>query len=169
MGAFPEQHRGLGLLAAARLPLPFDEERKLVSMTIGRIAALIGVALLVLVTNVAASVLYMVIYGHIIDPGHEPKHYQDHIQVAGPYCSIVAGIPILFLAGWWVAGWWRRSLGIRGAICVWLAYTVIDLSILLIAGLSLGIVALFIVSFATKLVAVYWGALTRLNDRSEPI
>ena len=136
-------------------------------MTIGRIAALIGVAMLVLVTNVAVSVLYMVIYGHIIDPGHEPKYYQDHIQVAGPYCSIVAGKPIMFLAGWWVAGWWRRTLGIRGAICVWLAYTVIDLSILLIAGLSLGVGALFIVSFATKLAAVYWGASTRLNNRAE--
>ena len=137
-------------------------------MTIGRIAALIGVAMLVLVTNVAASVLYMVIYGHIIDPGHEPKYYQDHIQVAGPYCSIVAGIPIMFLAGWWVAGWWRRSLGIRGAICVWLAYTVIDFLILLIGGLSWGVSALFVISFATKLAAVNWGASTRLKNRAEP-
>ena len=138
-------------------------------MIVGRIAALIGSALLLLITNVVFSVLYMVIYGHIIDPGHEPKYYQDHIQVAGPYCSIVAGIPIMFLASWWVAGWWRRTLGIRGAICVWLAYMVIDLSILLIAGLSLGVGALFIVSFATKLAAVYWGASTRLNKRAEQL
>ena len=95
----------------------FGEERKLASMTISRIAALIGVAMLVLVTNVAASVLYMVIYGHIIDPGHEPKYYQDHIQVAGPYCSIVAGIPIMFLAGWLVAtnfGHSRSNLCLAG-------------------------------------------------------
>lgn len=115
-------------------------------MTLGRVLALFGVALLVLVTNVAVSVLYMVIYGHILDPGHEPNYYQDHIQVAGPYCSIVAGIPILFLAGWWVAGWWRRSLVVRGALVVWLAYTVIDLTILLIAGLSLGVGVLFVMS-----------------------
>ncbi len=72
-------------------------------MTIGRALALIGVAILVLITNVAASILYMAVYGHMIDPGHEAKYYQDHIQIAGPYCSIVAGIPIMFLAGWWVA------------------------------------------------------------------
>ena len=120
-------------------------------MTLGRVLALIGVALLVLVTNVAVSVLYMVVYGHILDPGHEPKYYQDHIQVAGPYCSIVAGIPILFLAGWWVAGWWRRSMGFRGALIIWLAYTIIDLSILLMAGLSFGVGVLFVISFATKL------------------
>ena len=136
-------------------------------MTLSRIAALVGVALLVLVINVAASILYMIVFGHLIDPGHEPKYYHDHIQVAGPYCSIVAGIPIMFLAGWWVANWWHRSLGVRGAVSVWLAYTVIDLSILLLAGLSLGVGALFIISFATKLAAVYWGASTRLKNRAE--
>ena len=73
----------------------------------------------------------------------------------------------MFLAGWWVAGWWRRTLDARGAICVWLAYMVIDLSILLIAGFTLAIAALFVISFATKLVAVYWGASTRLKNRAE--
>ncbi len=128
-------------------------------MTIGRALALIGVAILVLITNVAASILYMAVYGHMIDPGHEAKYYQDHIQIAGPYCSIVACIPIMFLAGWW-----RRSLGVRGAFFVWLAYTIIDLSILLIAGLSLGVGILFVNSLATKLAAGYWVASTRLRS-----
>ncbi|MFN7732855.1 MAG: hypothetical protein ACK5OB_13195 [Pirellula sp.] len=133
-------------------------------LTPGRVAALVGVALLVMITNVAASILYMVFYGHVLDPGHEPQYYQDHIQVAGPYCSIVAGIPILFLAGWWVAGWWQRSLGYRGVFFVWLVYTLIDVSILLIAGMSLGMGTLFIVSFATKLAAGYCGASARLRQ-----
>mgnify|MGYP000443690580 FL=1 len=47
----------------------------------------------------------MVVYGHLIDPGHDEQYYRDHIQVAAPYCSIVAGIPLMFLAGWWVGGW----------------------------------------------------------------
>ncbi len=132
-------------------------------MTIKRVVALIGVSLLVLITNVAASILYMVLYGHVIDPGHDPKYYQDHIQIAGPYCSIVAGIPIMFVVGWWVAGWWRRTLNYRGVFVVWLAYTIIDLSILLIAGLSLGVGLLFVLSFATKLAAAYWGAYVRLK------
>lgn len=134
-------------------------------MTFGRIVSLIGVALLVMVLNIAASVLYMVLYGHVINPGHEPKFYQDHIQVAGPYCSIVAGIPLMFVAGWWVAGWWDRSLATRGAFVVWLAYTVIDLTILFFAGLTFGVGVLFVVSFATKLAAAYAGATTRLRRR----
>ncbi len=105
--------------------------------TVGRILALLGVALLVLTANVVASILYMVVYGHVIDPGHDPKYYEAHIQVAGPYCSIVAGIPISIFAGWWVAGWWQRSLKHLGAICVWLAYTIIDFLVLVIVGMSL--------------------------------
>jgi hypothetical protein len=40
------------------------------------------VAILVLVANVAVSILYMIVYGHVIDPGHEPTYYDDHIQAA---------------------------------------------------------------------------------------
>ena len=72
-------------------------------MTLARFAWPLGVALLVLVVNVAVSILYMVVYGHLISPGHEEQYYHDHIKVAAPYCSIVAGIPLMFLAGWWVA------------------------------------------------------------------
>ncbi|HEU4390981.1 MAG TPA: hypothetical protein VFV34_24460 [Blastocatellia bacterium] len=74
-------------------------------MTFGRVAVLVGVAVLVLVANVAASIGYMVLYSYAIDPGHEAKYYNDHIQVAGPYCSIVAGIPLMFAA---VAGFRTR-------------------------------------------------------------
>lgn len=137
-------------------------------MTFGRVALLVGVAVLVLVANVAASIGYMVVYGHVIDPGHEAKYYNDHIQIAGPYCSIVAGIPLMFAAGWWVTGWWRRVLGMRPAWVVWVAYTVIDLLILLAAGLSLGVGVLIVVSCATKLVAALFGAKRRLARPAEP-
>lgn len=136
-------------------------------MTVGRVALLVGVAILVLVVNVAISILYMVVYGHVIDPGHEPNYYNDHIQVAAPYCSIVAGIPLMFLAGWWVAGWWRRAGGVRAALIVWFAYAVIDLAILLAARISLGIALLFIVSFATKLAAANFGARLRIARPAE--
>lgn len=137
-------------------------------MTVSRVASLIGVAVSVLVANVTVSILYMVVYGHIINPGHDPQYYTDHIQVAGPYCSIVAGIPLMFLAGWWVAGWWQRALGVRAAWIVWLAYTVIDLVILVAAGMSLDVAFLFVTSFATKLAAAHLGALLRITRPAEP-
>src|SRR5215203_5958587 len=98
-------------------------------MTLGRLAWLVGVALLVLVVNVAVSVLYMVVYGHLIDPGHEEQYYRDHINVAAPYCSIVAGIPLMFLAGWWVGSWWQREFALKSSLVVWLVYAVIDIAI----------------------------------------
>ena len=141
-------------------------------MTLGRVALLVGVAMLVLVANVAASIGYMVLYGYVIDPGHDEKYYNDHIQIAGPYCSIVAGIPLMFAAGWWVTGWWRRVLGMRPAWVVWVAYAVIDLLILLAAGLSAGLSladgVLVVVSLATKLAAALFGARLRLARPAEP-
>ena len=40
-------------------------------MTFSRLAWLVGVAILVMVVNVAVSILYMVVYSHLIDRGHQ--------------------------------------------------------------------------------------------------
>lgn len=128
-------------------------------MTIGRLAWLVGVALLVMVVNVGGSILYMVVYGHLIDPGHEEQYYRDHIRVAAPYCSIVAGIPLMFLAGWWVGGWWEGELGTNAALAVGLTYALIDIAVLLSAGMTVRIAVLFAVSILTKLAAVYVGVM----------
>jgi hypothetical protein len=128
-------------------------------MTLGRVAVLVGVALLVMAANVAVSILYMVVYGHLIDPGHEQEYYQEHVKIAAPYCSIVAGMPLMFFAGWWVSGFWDGQLGVRGALIVWLAYAVIDLPIVAASGLTARTAVLVGVSLLTKLAAVYLGAL----------
>jgi hypothetical protein len=128
-------------------------------MTLARLAWLVGVALLVLVVNVAASILYMVVYSYVINPGHEDRYYKDHVQVAAPYCSIVAGIPLMFLAGWWVGGWWEGDFAVKAAVTVWLAYFLIDIAVLLAAGMTTKGAVLVAVSFTTKLAAVYAGAL----------
>jgi hypothetical protein len=132
-------------------------------MTFWKVLLLIGVALLVMVANVACSVLYMVIYGNFIDPGHDQQYYNDHVQVAAPYCSIVAGIPLMLFAGWWVSGWWQRSSGSRPAWIVWLAYALIDLTIIaLAASLTLWDGLIVAISILTKLGAVLVGARLRL-------
>ena len=128
-------------------------------MTPGRLAWLVGLALLVMVVNLAVSILYMVVYSYLIDPGHEEQYYLNHIEVAAPYCSIVAGIPLMFLAGWWVGGWWESKFAVKAALVVWSAYALIDFGVLLAAGLTAGIAVLFAVSFLTKVIAVYLGAL----------
>ncbi len=128
-------------------------------MTLGRVAILVGIALSVMVINVAFSVLYMVVYGYVIDPGHANAYYQEHIEKAAPYCSIVAGIPLMFLAGWWVGSFWDVGLAVRSAIIVWLTYAVIDLAICAASGMTAKIGVLVADSLLTKLAAVYFGAL----------
>src|SRR5215204_599267 len=128
-------------------------------MSIGRMAWLVGVAVLVLIVNVGVSIVYMVVYSYLIDPGHDEQYYREHIEVAAPYCSVVAGMPLMFLAGWWVAGWWQGQFAVKAALVVWLAYALIDIAVLVGAGLMTRIAVLFAVSFLTKLAAVYVGAL----------
>lgn len=130
-------------------------------MTFARVAWLVGVAVLVLITNVAVSFLYMVVYGHVIDPGHPESYYREHIKVAAPYCSIIAGVPLMFLAGWWVGGWWEGSFAVTAALVVWLSYALIDLTVLLAVGLTTKAAVLVAVSLLTKLAAVYVGAVVR--------
>ena len=122
-------------------------------MTLGRVAALAGLALGVMAVNVAISILYMVVYSYAIDPGHEKAYYEAHIKIAAPYCSIVAGIPLMFLVGWWV--------GVRPAIAVWLVYALVDVAAFAASGPTLSMGALVAVSLLTKLVSAYLGALAR--------
>ena len=130
---------------------PFAPMIMLGHMTLGRVAALTGLALGVMALNVVAVILYMVVYSYAIDPGHEPAYYEAHAQIAAPYCSIVAGIPLMFLVGWWV--------GRRPAILVCLIYAVVNFAVLAASGLTLRIGALFAVTFLTQLVSAYLGAL----------
>ncbi len=65
----------------------------------------------------------------------------------------------MFLAGRVVGGWWEREFAIKAGLTIWLAYALIDIAVLLAAGMTVRIAVLFAVSFATKLVAVYFGAL----------
>ena len=123
----------------------------LLHMTLGRVAALAALALGVIAVNVAISILYMVVYSYVIDPGHEQAYYEAHVKIAGPYCGIVGGIPLMFLVGWWV--------GMRPAIVVWLVCAVIDVAVLAGYGLTLRGGVFVAVSLVTKLASAYLGAL----------
>ena len=135
-------------------------------INLNRIAWLVGIALLVMVANILASVLYMVVYSYLIDPGHEKEYYDAHVQVAAPYCSIVAGIPLMFFAGWWAGGWWRGEFAVRSTLVIWLTYAVLDVAIIWAAGAGSSIGVLVAISLLTKLAAVYFGALFANRSRS---
>lgn len=132
-------------------------------MTIGRLAWIIGAAILVLAINVGVSILYVAIYSYLINPRHDERFYQEYAKVAAPYSSIVAGIPLMFLICWWVASWWEADFGVKAAIFVWLVYAVIDVLVLASAGMSSSVptrmIVLTAISIITKFAAAYLGGI----------
>jgi hypothetical protein len=128
-------------------------------MTLGRVAILMGCAVGVVAAGVVITVLYMVVYGHLINPGHEQAYYDAHVQVAGPYIGIVAGIPLMFFAGLLVGRFWSADLAVQAALITWLAYAVIDVGVAVAWGLTPRLIAVVAVSVLTKLAAAYAGGL----------
>ena len=129
-------------------------------MDIKRLVWIIGAAIFILVVNVGLSVLYMVIYGYVINPGHDAQFYQDHVQIAAPYCSIVFGIPLFYFVCRWIGGKWERSFTVKAAISVWIAYALIDITVLFASGLTLWISGLMTISLITKLTSAYLGGIS---------
>jgi len=117
------------------------------------------------VANVMLFFLFMVLYGHVINPGHEDSFYQEAANRFGPYASIIGGMPVFFLTGVVL----RRFLGERAlkvAITAWAIYLVVDVAIIIAVAADqiAAFLPLMVVSFATKLAAIYLGARTSSKD-----
>lgn len=105
-------------------------------------------------------VLYMVVYSYLIDPGHDEAFYQAYAQLSAPYSSIVAGMPLMFLAGRWIGGKFPKGNSVKAALLVWLVYFLLDFAIVSAVGALAQIALLFVISFATKFAAAYLGGLS---------
>lgn len=117
-------------------------------------------ALGVMIINILISILYMVVYSHVIDPGHDEAYYQAHAQISTPYSAIIAGIPLMFLAGRWIGGKFPKGNSVAAALLMWFVYFLLDLTIIAAAGVLTQIAVLFVISFFTKLAAAYFGGLS---------
>ncbi len=117
-------------------------------------------ALGVMIVSVLISVLWVVIYSYWIDPGHDSDYYQAYAQVAAPYCGIVGGIPLMFLAGRRIGGKFPQGNRVKAALLVWLVYFLIDFAVIAAAGALAQIALLFAASFSTKFVSAYLGGLS---------
>jgi hypothetical protein len=127
-------------------------------MKINRIFWIIGAALLAMILNVLAFVLWMVIYGHFINLGQPEAFYQERAQEMGPYSSIVTGIPIFFVVSYFLARKWEAGFAFVAAFAFWLLYAIVDVSILVLSGWgNFTFSILVFVSMATKLGASLFG------------
>jgi hypothetical protein len=129
------------------------------STTKNRWVWIVPAAIAVFVTNVAIHILYMVAYYHLINPGQDTAHYQAHSKLSAPYSSIVIGMPLMFLVCRWIGGRFEARLSVTAALCVWVVYFVIDITVLVFTGEFGRLALLFVISFVTKLAAAYLGGL----------
>ncbi len=129
------------------------------SATKNRWLWIIPAAIIVLVLNVGIHILYMVAYSYVINPGQDAAHYQAHAQVSAPYSSIVVGMPLMFLVCRWVGRRFAARFSVPAALLVWLAYWLIDVTVLVFAGELHRLALLFVISFVTKFAAAYLGGL----------
>lgn len=120
---------------------------------------IVPAALIVLIGNVGIHVLYMVAYSYLINPGQDMANYQAHAQFSAPYSSIVVGIPLMFLVCRWIGKKFAAESSVTAALLVWLVYFLIDLTVILFAGALGGLAFFFVISFATKFAAAYFGGL----------
>ncbi len=123
----------------------------------------IGVALVIMVVDVAISFPVVAVYAYFIEPGHDAAFYESAAQRIAPWSSVVAGVFLFFGALYWLTRRKPERHAVGFALAVWVAFAAfalaIDLAILAGAGGSLrsiaGIVAL---SLATKFAAAITGA-----------
>ena len=115
-------------------------------------------AITVMVLNVAISFGVVWLYSSFVDPGHPASYYEAFAMRVAPISSVIAGIPLMFLAGLLVA---RRRPGRRGllaAAAVASLYILLDSGILMSVGGSRDIWMWAVVSHVTKLLSALAGA-----------
>jgi UPF0716 family protein affecting phage T7 exclusion len=68
-------------------------------------------------------------------------------------------MPLMFLVCRWIGRKFVARLSVTAALCVWLVYFLIDITVLVFAGELGRLALLFVISFVTKLAAAYLGGL----------
>ena len=117
-----------------------------------------AVALGVMIVNVAISFGVVWVYSAFFNPGQPFAHYQGFAETAAPISSVVAGIPLMLLAGMMLARGRPRRAALVAAGAAALVYIVLDLAVLLGAGAEGGIWFWAALSHASKLAAALAGA-----------
>lgn len=124
----------------------------------------LGLAVSAMVLNTALFLLWLWFHSVALAPGHDPAFYEAYARRAAPVAGIVAGIPLLFAAGWLAAALGEGRGPIAAAVLVAILYAAIDTLLLLLFAAAPVPWGLALISYATKLAAAAAGA--RLAVRS---
>jgi hypothetical protein len=118
-------------------------------------------ALGVMIANVAISFGVVWVYSIFFNPGQPFARYEAFAATAAPVSSVVAGIPLMLVAGYLLAKGRPRHGALLAAGAAALLYILVDLAILLGAQASGSIWGWAALSHATKLLSALAGAALR--------
>lgn len=125
-----------------------------------------AVAIGAMILNVAVSFGVVWIYSTFVDPGRAVADYQAFAMRAAPISSVIAGIPIMLLAGFLLAGRRLRRAAFQAAVAAALIYIAIDLAILVAANAPAAVWPWAALSHLTKLLSALAGAALRIRGRA---
>lgn len=115
-------------------------------------AILLAIAAMML--GILCTIVWVAFYSAVLSPGEDLAFYEDYAMRSAPMIGVIAGVPILLSAGWFIAHNLGQREGWRAGALVGIAYAVIDLVLLLAlageADIPWGMIAL---SYSTKIAA----------------
>ena len=126
---------------------------------------LTGLSLLVMITLIIISILEVVVYSYVINPGHEVSVYEDHAKFSAPFVSGIFGFIIFFM----ITRYWKKKNYDNVSKLVFLfplTYVLLDLLVIVIEGSVewSGFILIFILANGAKFLGSYLGyKLTKLN------
>jgi len=121
---------------------------------------IIGWSVLIHVILIALSFLEVFLYSLLINPGQDESFYMAHAEQSAPWVSIIFGIVLFYLIARLLAKK-RPEKGVIIGLSLPIVYILLDVIILLAAAVNWGEhYLIFIISFASKILAGYVGART---------
>jgi hypothetical protein len=120
-------------------------------------------ALGVLIANVAICFGLVWAYSTFFNPGQPFSRYEAFAATAAPISSVVAGIPLMLLAGYLLAKGRSRRGALLAAGAAALLYILLDLGILLGGNATGSVWGWAALSQASKLLSALAGAALRVR------
>jgi hypothetical protein len=116
------------------------------------------IAVILMALGVAATFGWVAIYSHVIDPGHPVEVYQAYANKHAPWIGVYVGVPLWFLAGWWIARSRDRARAVDTAFGTGFVYAGLDIAIIGAMGALGGFVGVILISVTSKTVCAAAGA-----------
>lgn len=117
---------------------------------------------------IAATAAYMLSYSNLIAPGQGEAFYLDHVRVAAPVISIVAGAAIFYVLAFWLG---RAAIEHRmaSAFLFWLGFVLLSTALTILVDGVRGLAdaaPIIMASHIVKLAAAFFGARATVGAHS---